>query len=124
MEPVRISGDPEQLSRILDNLLNNALTYRRPAQPAWVRLQVVVVDQLAMVAVEDRGRGVPVEMRERIFERFVRADESSDSMSGTGLGLYISRQLAERHDGQVELKESSPTGSRFVLQLPLAEARD
>src|SRR2546430_974947 len=91
MGPVRISGDPEQLSRILDNLLNNALTYRRPTQPAWVRLQVVVVDQLAMVAVEDRGRGVPVEMRERIFERFVRADESSDSMSGTGLGLYISR---------------------------------
>jgi signal transduction histidine kinase len=124
MEPVRISGDPEQLSRILDNLLNNALTYRRPAQPAWVRLQVVVVDQLAMVAVEDRGRGVPVEMRERIFERFVRADESSDSISGTGLGLYISRQLAERHGGQVELKESGPAGSRFVLRLPLAQARD
>jgi signal transduction histidine kinase len=120
MEPVWVSGDLEQLSRILDNLVNNALTYRRSPQPAWVRLHVAVVDQLALVAVEDRGRGVPVEMRERIFERFVRAEETSDRTSGTGLGLYISRQLAERHGGQVRLERSTPAGSRFVLQLPLA----
>jgi PAS domain S-box-containing protein len=120
MEPVWISGDPEQLSRILDNLVNNALTYRRPGQPAWVRLQVLVADHQAKVAVDDRGRGVPDEMRERIFERFVRAEEAYDRTSGTGLGLYISRQLAERHRGQVELEWSGPAGSRFVLQLPLA----
>jgi PAS domain S-box-containing protein len=119
--PVWVSGDPEQLSRVLDNLVNNAVTYRRPGQPAWVHLQIDPADRLAVVAVDDRGRGVPAEMHERIFERFVRADESLDRTSGTGLGLFISRQLAERHGGRVQLERSVPgVGSRFVLQLPLA----
>ena len=70
---------------------------------------------------EDQGRGVPAEMRERIFERFVRAEEAADRTSGTGLGLYISQQLAQRHGGSVELQHSVPgEGSRFVLRLPLA----
>ncbi len=120
-DPVWVSADPEQLTRILDNLVNNAITYRRIAQPAWVRIEALVDGQMALVAVEDRGRGVPPEMQERIFERFVRAEETSDRTSGTGLGLYISRQLAERHGGRVELERSSPgEGSRFVLKLPLA----
>jgi PAS domain S-box-containing protein len=120
--PVLVTGDPEQLSRVLDNLLNNALTYRRGLQAPWVRLELIVEDGLAGVAVEDRGRGVPSEMRERIFERFVRADEASDQTSGTGLGLHISRQLAQRHGGSVELERSAPEeGSRFVLRLPLAD---
>jgi signal transduction histidine kinase len=120
-DPVWVSADPEQISRILDNLVNNAITYRRSAQPAWVRIQALLDGQAALVAVEDRGRGVPVAMQERIFERFVRAEESSERTSGTGLGLYISRQLAERHGGRVELERSSPgVGSRFVLKLPLA----
>jgi signal transduction histidine kinase len=118
---VPVTGDPEQLSRVLDNLLNNALTYRRGSQPPWVRLEVLTENGQAGVAVEDRGRGVPSEMRERIFERFVRADEATDRTSGTGLGLYISQQLAQRHGGSVELQHSVPgEGSRFVLRLPLA----
>jgi signal transduction histidine kinase len=61
-------------------------------------------------------------MRERIFERFVRADEASDRSGGTGLGLYISQQLAQRHGGRVVLEHSVPgEGSRFVLRLPLAD---
>jgi signal transduction histidine kinase len=119
---VLVTGDPEQLSRVLDNLLNNALTYRRGNQPPWVRLELVLEDGHAGVAVEDRGRGVPFEMRERIFERFVRADDGSDRTSGTGLGLYISQQLAQRHGGTVELERSElGEGSRFVLRLPLRE---
>jgi signal transduction histidine kinase len=121
-DPVLVTGDPEQLSRVLDNLLNNALTYRRGNQPPWVRLEVVTENGQAGVAVEDRGRGVPSEMRERIFERFVRADEVSDRTSGTGLGLYISQQLAQRHGGKVELEHSVlGQGSRFVLRLPLRD---
>jgi signal transduction histidine kinase len=118
--PVGVTGDPEQLSRVLDNLVNNALTYRRQDHPASVRLEASIENGDALVAVEDRGRGVPAEMRERIFERFVRADETSDRTSGTGLGLYISQQLAHRHGGRVELQWSAPgEGSRFLLRLPL-----
>ena len=121
--PVTVVGDPEQLARVLDNLVNNALTYHRPNQSPSVRLEVLVEDGAALVAVEDRGRGVATAMRERIFERFVRGEESGDRNAGTGLGLYISRQIAHRHGGSVELQWSIPgEASRFLLRLPMASS--
>jgi PAS domain S-box-containing protein len=118
--PLTVKADPEHVARILDNLINNALTYRRPDQRAWVRIRAGVEDGMAVVSVEDRGRGVPPEMRERIFERFVRGDEAFGGASGTGLGLYICRQLAGRHGGRLELDWSVPgEGSCFSLRLPL-----
>jgi signal transduction histidine kinase len=116
-----VSADPEHVARVLDNLVNNALTYRRPGQPAWVRLSAAIEDGQAVVSVEDRGRGVPDELRERIFERFVRGEQGASGAPGTGLGLYISRQLATRHGGKLELDRSMPgQGSRFSLRLPRA----
>ncbi|HEY7202609.1 MAG TPA: ATP-binding protein, partial [Candidatus Dormibacteraeota bacterium] len=118
-DPLVVSADPEHVARVLDNLVNNALTYRRPGQPAWVRLTAGVEDLFAVISVEDRGRGIAPELRERIFERFVRGDQSSSGAPGTGLGLYISRQLAARHGGRLELDQSMPgQGSRFSLRLP------
>ena len=123
-EPLMVSADPEHVARVLDNLVNNALTYRRPDHPAWVRLWVGVEEGVAVVSVEDRGRGIPEEIRERIFERFVRGDQAADGAPGTGLGLYISRQLATRHGGSLELDLSvAGRGSRFTLRLPRAATR-
>ena len=116
-EPLVVKADPEHVARVLDNLVNNALTYRRPGQPAWVRIEAGADASVAIVSVADHGRGIPPEMRDRIFERFVRGDEAG--APGTGLGLYISRQLAARHGGSLELDESLPgEGSRFSLRLP------
>ncbi len=121
--PLVVSADPEHVARVLDNLVNNALTYRRPGQPAWVRLAGGVDEGMAVVTVEDRGRGITAEMQERIFERFVRGDQAAAGAPGTGLGLYISRQLAARQGGSLELDVSVPgQGSRFSLHLPLAAA--
>ena len=118
-EALVVSADPEHVARVLDNLVNNALTYRRPGQPAWVRLTAGQEEVMAVVSVEDRGRGVPPELHERIFERFVRGEHASTGAPGTGLGLYISRQLANRHGGRLELDESVVgQGSRFSLRLP------
>jgi signal transduction histidine kinase len=118
-EPLVVSADPEHVARVLDNLVNNALTYRRQGQPAWVRLTAGVEDGMAVVSVEDRGRGVQTDLRERIFERFVRGEQASSGAPGTGLGLYISRQLAARHAGRLDLDHSVPgQGSRFSLRLP------
>ncbi|HEY4027258.1 MAG TPA: ATP-binding protein [Candidatus Dormibacteraeota bacterium] len=122
-EALVVSADPEHVARVLDNLVNNALTYRRPGQPAWVRLSAAVEDGMAVVSVEDRGRGVQFELRERIFERFVRGEQAAAGAPGTGLGLYISRQLAARHSGRLELDHSVPgQGSRFSLRLPRVAA--
>jgi signal transduction histidine kinase len=117
--PVVVEADPEHIGRILDNLINNALTYGtgRP------RISVIVSDGLRpQVAVEDRGLGIRPDMRERVFERFFRIDNPSiGAQPGTGLGLYIGRVLAERQGGSLILERSDPgRGSKFVLRLPPA----
>jgi signal transduction histidine kinase len=121
-EPVEVRADPEDVERVLDNLVNNALTYRRPDARAWVRMFATVEDGFAVVGVEDHGRGVRPEIRDRIFDRFVRGqDTEGGNPPGTGLGLYICRQLASRHQGRVQLDATEPgRGSCFTLRLPVA----
>jgi PAS domain S-box-containing protein len=118
--PVVAHADPDHVGRILDNLINNALTYS--VTPPVVRLRVT---EPAEVAVEDGGAGIALEVHERIFERFFRVnDENLGPKPGTGLGLYISRALAERQGGALRLDRSAPgMGSTFVLSLPPAPAR-
>jgi HAMP domain-containing protein/signal transduction histidine kinase len=120
--PVLVEADREHLARVLDNLLNNALTYctGRP----WVRVSVSDVDG-PHLAVADHGVGIPSDMRERIFERFFRIDDPEvGPRPGTGLGLYIGRELAERQGGSLTLERSEVgKGSAFVLRLPPASHR-
>jgi signal transduction histidine kinase len=117
-EPIYVEGDPTQLSVIVDNLLANAVKYSSP--PAAVTAAVQHRDGAVEVRIADRGRGIPPEHKERIFEEFVRIDNlDRDYPPGTGLGLYIARQLAERYGGSLELEWSEPgRGSTFVLRLP------
>ena len=116
--PVLVDADPDHVARILDNLVNNAFTYS-PQDP-WVKVSVASEPD-PCIRVEDRGRGIPEEMRERIFERFIRIDDPELRRPGTGLGLPISRELAERHGGSLTLEWSEVgKGSAFLLRFPPA----
>jgi signal transduction histidine kinase len=118
--PVWVHADRDQVGRILNDLLDNALTYSR-ARP-WVRLVVREDVGRAVLQVEDRGVGIAPELRERVFERFFRIDDPElATRPGTGLGLYISRELARRNGGWLEVVTSQPGGgSTLALTLPLA----
>ncbi|HXM57343.1 MAG TPA: hybrid sensor histidine kinase/response regulator [Candidatus Dormibacteraeota bacterium] len=126
--PVFVQSDPTHLTRIVDNLVNNALAYSQ-GRP-WVRLSVRADEPSetagepasAWLTVEDRGVGIPPEMRERIFDRFVRLEAPGQTLQpGTGLGLYISRELARRQGGELEVMQSEPgRGSTLALRLRLA----
>jgi two-component system, sensor histidine kinase len=118
-QPVFVQSDPSHLARIVDNLVNNALAYSQ-GQP-WVRV-TVSADEHAVLMVEDRGVGIPAEQRERIFDRFVRLEPPGAPLQpGTGLGLYISRELARRQGGDLEVVESAPgQGSTLALRLALS----
>jgi signal transduction histidine kinase len=118
--PVEITASERDLATILDNLLNNAMTYSHP--PAHIVVQVHDSES-PEVRVVDNGIGVPDGDRERIFEQFQRVDNSAFGYpSGTGLGLYISRQLAEGFGGRLFLESSDGSGSIFTLRLPAAKA--
>jgi two-component system, sensor histidine kinase len=122
-EPIVVRADAVHVSRILDNLLNNALTYVR-GRP-WIRLTVGARGDEAVVEVEDHGIGIPEHVRERVFERFFRAnDPQLPPHPGTGLGLYISRELANRHNGRLVVVSSTPgSGSTLSLSLPVAATK-
>lgn len=115
--PVSAVANPAHLARILDNLVNNALSYG--GGTPWVEMSVRDAAG-PEIAVEDRGEGVPEAMRQRIFERFVRVESGAgERRTGTGLGLAISRDLAERGGGRLELEWSElGRGSRFVVRMP------
>ncbi len=119
LEPVIVDADKEQIARVIDNLINNALTYS--SGKPWLKV-TVTDDGGPAVTVQDRGIGIPPERQEKVFERFYRIDDAAiGPQPGTGLGLYISRELAERHNGSLKLEQSAPgKGSTFVLRLPAA----
>jgi signal transduction histidine kinase len=115
--PVEIETDTDHLGRVLDNLIRNGLSYS--TDPPFVRL-ALSGGARPKITVEDRGIGIPSEFRDRIFERFFRVDDGSRAPEpGTGLGLYISRDLVHRLGGSLVL-ESSETGkgSVFSVELP------
>jgi signal transduction histidine kinase len=117
--PVLTRADRDHVARILDNLLNNALSYS--SLPATVTITLRPGDPVA-IAVRDRGRGIPTEHQARVFEPFYRLDGSARGLTpGLGLGLALSRDLAQMNDGSLVLETSTPgRGSVFVLRLPPA----
>lgn len=114
---VRVSGDQRALSRLVRNLVDNAIRHAHSS----IRLECAQVAARAQVVVADDGLGVPVAERRRIFDRFVRLDSPRTRESGgAGLGLSIVAQIADAHHGTVTVGESSGGGARFVVRLPLA----
>jgi signal transduction histidine kinase len=110
-------ADRSHVALILNNLLNNALTYSAP--PAEVTVEVRGGDEAVEVAVLDHGHGIPADQHERVFERFHRVDVGpARTAAGLGLGLTISQELAHLNGGELVLERSSPgQGSVFVLRL-------
>lgn len=114
---VEVVGDAGHVGTILDSLLENGLSYSDG--PPAVRLVVDAASGPRRIAVEDWGRGIPREHRDRIFDRFYRAEQPGTAPPGTGLGLHISRELAEALGGRLWLDWTEPGhGSRFILELP------
>jgi len=111
------SGDADRIQQVLVNLLDNAAKYG--VSPVTVHVEQT--NGVIQIHVADRGPGIPLSEQERIFEKFYRADpHHTRTPSGTGLGLYISRELIRRMGGRIEVRSRPGTGSTFVVELPSA----
>jgi len=118
-EQVTVSGDRDLLKQLILNLVDNAIKY----SPGGGEVTVSLFEQgdLAEIVVADQGPGIPADQLTKIFERFYRvANNQSRTVGGAGIGLAISRWIAQVHGGDIRVESDVGIGSRFVVTLPLA----
>jgi signal transduction histidine kinase len=114
-----MAADRAKVERVLLNLLSNAMKF--VPDGGRVRVRLCLEGRGVILSVEDNGPGVPVPLREAIFERFRRGDDSTArSFGGTGLGLAIAKDLVELHGGRIEVGEGADRGALFRVKLPFA----
>lgn len=114
-----IRGDPDRLIQVVTNLLSNAA--KLSPRGGEVSVAVYPESRIARLSVTDGGPGIPEAFRTRIFSKFAQADSSDTRVKGgTGLGLVIGREIAERHGGRLWFESTEGEGATFHLDLPLA----
>ncbi|QPK79796.1 HAMP domain-containing histidine kinase [Corynebacterium lizhenjunii] len=116
IEPWIVQGDQFALGRATLNLMDNAAKWSPPSGVVRVTMHQIS-DYEMRLRVDDSGPGIPPEERDKVFERFYRSAEAR-SMPGSGLGLAIVRQVIERHEGRIMVKESPDGGTRMEVILP------
>ena len=116
----KVSGDAERTRQVLANLLDNAIKY----SPEGSRIEVSVDADKDHVRffVRDEGLGIPLGEQERIFDKFYRLDpDQRRGIGGSGLGLYICRELVRSMNGQIRVESDPGEGATFTFELPVAE---
>ena len=108
-----VSVDAKAIAEVIYNLLDNAAKYSPPR--GAIKISAKRIEDYLEITVEDEGKGVSIENRNKIFQKFFRADESK---KGFGMGLAIVRGIIESHNGRVWV-ENGKIGSRFVIELPI-----
>jgi len=118
--PVTAEVDPDAIAIVIDNLIRNAIDHSAADQEVTLG-----VAPGPMIVVEDRGPGVPPELRTRIFEPFARG-RATDRAAGTGLGLglAICKRIVDGHGGTIGVEDRPGGGARFVVCLPASRNAD
>ena len=115
-----VAGDPERTRQVLTNLVDNAIKYSPDG--GRIELGIEVDGTHARFSVRDEGLGIPLGEQKRIFEKFYRLDpDHQRGIGGSGLGLYICRELVRSMDGRIWVDSDPGQGATFAFELPLAE---
>jgi PAS domain S-box-containing protein len=117
-----IAADPQQLRRLFQNLIGNAIKYRRPGIPPVVRLEYVgKSDGNCVISVSDNGIGFNDQYSEKIFGMFERLHNRTQ-FEGSGIGLAVSRKIVERHGGSIAARSTTGQGAMFLVTLPFTHS--
>jgi two-component system sensor histidine kinase VicK len=114
-----VVGDPDRLSQVFTNILDNAIKFSRPE--GQIKLQGSSKKGFVEISIEDSGPGISKDDLPHIFERFYQVDPSrkGGALHGTGLGLAIANEIVQAHDGKIEVCSDAGQGCTFVVNLPV-----
>jgi two-component system CheB/CheR fusion protein len=119
-DTVTIMGDRNRIGQVVSNLLSNAIKYSGTANKVIV--SSTLENKRIKLCVQDFGIGIPLAQQTKLFTRFFRADEvKTNTYPGLGLGLYISKEIVEKHGGQMNFSSKEGKGSTFCFMLPVHE---
>jgi signal transduction histidine kinase len=116
VSPLRVRADPNRLAQVVGNLLSNAIKYS--PEGSVVELEARRSNGRVRIAVRDEGRGIAEDQQDRIFTKFFRGDAGATGITGTGLGLAVSREIVEAHGGRMGFESAPALGSTFWVELP------
>jgi signal transduction histidine kinase len=115
---LQIQGDPSRLAQVFDNILNNAIKYA-PGSPILIKLDRT--SEMAHISIQDFGPGIAPQHLGNLFQRFYRVTDSSTTVRGSGLGLYICRKIIQAHQGEISAESQVGQGTIFHIYLPLLQ---
>lgn len=107
--------DPMRLKQVYENLISNAVKYA-PGSP--VKIHLHADNKVFVTVIADQGPGIPEKYQPNLFERFYRSPSNKPNQHGSGMGLYISRQIVEAHNGDISIQSEEGKGTTFVISLP------
>lgn len=114
---INVMGDKIALVSIVTNLVENAIKYSPPQTTVSVALSAV--EQITQLIVADEGSGIPDAEKAKVFNKFYRiGSEDTRKTKGTGLGLFLVKELVEMHSGKIKISDNLPRGAAFVVELP------
>ncbi|MEO7961163.1 MAG: HAMP domain-containing sensor histidine kinase, partial [Ginsengibacter sp.] len=113
---IYITADRERLEQVIINLLGNAVKYS--PENKTIEVAVTIENGEIVSRISDRGIGISAEDKEKIFNRFFRAGGIAATYSGSGIGLYISEQIINRHNGKIWVESEINNGSSFYFSMP------
>lgn len=115
----KVRVDESRIEQVFANLISNAVKYSPKADKVVITIKEE--DGMAVASVTDFGLGIPVSKQSYIFNRFYRVDENHSTISGLGIGLYISSQIIAAHSGKIWLESNLDEGSTFYFSLPIID---
>jgi two-component system sensor histidine kinase CiaH len=117
-EDVDITGDERMIQIAISNLLDNAIKYSPKTSP--IELVLKKEKGYCIIKIIDEGEGIPDKEKKKIFHKFYRlGNENTRKTKGTGLGLYLTQKIIQKHKGHIMVYDHPPTGSIFVIELPI-----
>lgn len=117
-DAITITGDERMIQIAISNLLDNAIKYSPKTSP--IELVLKKDNANCIIKIIDNGPGIPDKEKNKIFQKFYRmGNEDTRKTKGTGLGLYLTQKIIQKHKGHIAIYDHVPTGSIFVIELPV-----